>query len=117
MKQDLLPSRPGGLAEAERAVQRNDVYNTKLRLIFYDEPTFGHYQERFDKIFSDRRYTDLRTNLTHFEDLYATILSHPPAKTDGLGSFEINYRHAVAAEKAKLDEALRVLSAIPGQRS
>ncbi len=117
IRQDLLPTRPGGLAEAERAVQRNDVYNTKLRLIFYDEPVFGHYKERFDKIFSDRRYTDLRTNLRHFADLYAAILSRPPVNPDGITAFDTSYRHAIAAEKAKLDEALRVLSAIPGQRS
>ena len=43
MREDLIPTRPGGLAEAERAVQGNEVYNTDLRLIFYDEPIFGHY--------------------------------------------------------------------------
>src|ERR1700722_2126767 len=35
-----IPTRPGGLAEAVRVVQPNEVYNTHLRLIFYDEPTF-----------------------------------------------------------------------------
>ncbi len=39
----------GGLAEAERAIRPNEVYNTNLRLIFYDEPTFGHYQQHFEQ--------------------------------------------------------------------
>jgi len=59
-------TRPGGLAEAERIVQQNEVYNTRLRLIFYDEPVFGHYQQQFDQIFRDSRYTDLRANLSYF---------------------------------------------------
>ena len=65
-----IATRPGGLAEAERAVPHNDIYDTDLRLIFYDEPIFGHYQERFDKIFTDPRYTDLYTNLSYFSALY-----------------------------------------------
>ena len=118
-----IPTRPGGLAEAERAIQRNDVYNTRLRLIFYDEPIFGHYQERFDAIFKDPRYTDLRTNLNHFSTLYTTILAGQPQETasfankGGRTAFDLDYYRAIAAEKVKLDEALRLLSPAPGQRS
>ena len=116
-----LVTGPGGLAEAERAVPRNGVYNTNLRLIFYDEPVFGHYQERFEQIFRDRRYTDLRANLNYFKTLYSTILAaHPPSETAmsaKLASFYVKYRQAVILQKAKLDAALGVLSAGPGQRS
>lgn len=118
-----MQTEPGGLAEAERAIQQNDLYGTKLRLIFYDEPVFGHYQERFDQIFSDPRYTDLSANLDHFASLYTTILANRPPETDppsnpgGRAAFREKYYDTIAAERAKLDATLRLLSAGPGQRS
>jgi hypothetical protein len=119
-----MPTRPGGLAEAVRVVQPNEVYDTHLRLIFYDEPTFGHYQQRFDAIFRDPRYTDVRANLQHFSALYTTILAAKPAERSGpretaadRGAFIGAYYGIIEHEKVKLDEALRVLSAVPGQRS
>jgi hypothetical protein len=115
---------PGGLAEAERAVQANEVYNTDLRLIFYDEPIFGHYQGRWNKIWSDPRYTDLPANLRHFATLYSAILANRPEQEEAapmrdkaLAAFRADYYRAIAAEKARLDAAVVVLSAVPGQRS
>ena len=124
LQQDWIPTGPGGLAEAERAVPQNDVYDTNLRLIFYDEPIFGHYQERFDRIFSEPRYTDLRANLNHFAALYSTILSQPFPSETGMSAnanarraFYLKYRDTIVREKAKLDAALGVLWVAPGQRS
>lgn len=121
--QGWIATRPGGLAEAARAVRPNEVYNTDLRLIFYDEPVFGHYQERFDAIFKDPRYTNLRANLDYFSTLYTAILARRPPRTgtpasgDSRAAFHARYDQAIAAEKAKLDETRRLLSAVPGQRS
>jgi len=70
---DSLPTGPGALAEAEPAAQQNDLYDTDLRLIFYDDPIFGSYSPRFDRIFSEPRYTDLEANLQHFAALYRRI--------------------------------------------
>ncbi|HWC90384.1 MAG TPA: hypothetical protein VG433_12035, partial [Pirellulales bacterium] len=119
-----IPTGPGGLAEAVRVVQPNEVYNTHLRLIFYDDPTFGHYQPRFDAIFREPRYTDLRANLQHFSALYVTILAARQAKLGEMrateshrNAFENAYYGIIEREKTKLDEALRVLSVVPGQRS
>jgi hypothetical protein len=71
MSYDRLPAEPGALAEAERAVQNNDIYNTELlSLIFYDEPVLGRYQEHFDAIFAEPRYTDIRANQRYFLSLY-----------------------------------------------
>lgn len=120
----VIPTRPGSLAEAVRAVQPNEVYNTHLRLIFYDEPTFGHYQRWFDAMFSNPRYTDLRANLQHFSALYTGILSTRPANgggpyetVTGQAAFDHTYYDIISRENTKLDEALRVLSVVPGQRS
>lgn len=66
---DTLPARPGALAEARPPQQPNEVYETKLKLVFYDEPLFGPYQGWFDTIFSDPSYTDPRANRAHFAAL------------------------------------------------
>jgi hypothetical protein len=123
-REGWIPTGPGGLAESGRAIQRNDVYNTHLRLIFYDEPIFGHYQKRFDQIFSDPRYTDLRANLSHFAALYTAILARQPrpesphtANTNDLTPYYREYFRTIAAAKAKLDERLGLLSVGSGQRS
>jgi hypothetical protein len=119
--QGWIATGPGGLAEAERAVQENEVYNTGLRLIFYDEPIFGHYQKRWNQIWSDPRYTDLHANLKHFATLYAAILTaRPPgmaSMNDARASFQLDYYRTIAAEKARLDAAAGVLSVASGQRS
>jgi hypothetical protein len=117
-----IPTRPGGLAEAVRVIRPNEVYNTDLRLIFYDDPTFGHYQGWFDAIFRDPRYTDLRANLHYFSGLYTSILAARPtagprATNADRAAFDTAYYGVIEHEKAKLDEALRVLSVVAGQRS
>jgi hypothetical protein len=113
---------PGGLAEAERAVPVNEVYNTNLRLIFYDDPPFGPYQGWFNQIFSEPRYTNLSVNLRHFERVYATILARRAAAGQSASSgdqaaFNTRYYDTIAAEKARLDQSIVVLSANSGQKS
>ena len=86
----------------------------------YDEPIlFGHFQEWFDQIFSENRYTDLRENLAHFASLYADILaapesagSAPPAAE--LAAFERDYLRYVARQKTSVD---RWRAALPRVRS
>jgi hypothetical protein len=113
-----IPTQPGALAEAARVVRPNEVYNTHLRLIFYDEPTFGHYQQRFDAIFREPRYTSLTANLRHFAGIYSTIMANRPTPaTADRAAFHATYYSIIAHSKTKLDEALRVLSVVPGQRS
>ncbi len=106
---------PGGLAEAERIFQPNEVYNSDLRLIFYDDPPFGSYQRWWDQIFNDPRYTNPRANLRHFSRLYARILAHRPAPApvtplDSRAAFLVKYYATIAAAKAKTDAALATLS-------
>jgi hypothetical protein len=107
---------PGGLAEAERIAQPNEVYGTDLRLIFYDDPPIGRYQGRWDRIFSEPRYTDPRANFEYFSTLYAKILANrqPAANADGHASFLADYYRMIAAEKVKADVSLAALS---GNRS
>jgi len=73
MRLDVLPTMPGAIAEAEPAVDANEVYDTDLSLIFYDDPITGRYRRRFGRIFAESRYTDLHANLSYFVDLYGKI--------------------------------------------
>ena len=111
---DLIATQPGALAEAVRAVGDNALYNTShLRLIFYDEPVFGHYQQDFDRIFAEPRYTDLARNIAYFADIYDRILARPdapPADADR-AAFDRAYRAHIARAAAQLATARRVLSA------
>jgi len=68
---DGLPTRPGALATFEPVVRDNALYDTDLRLIFYDEHFFGPYEGRYRRIAAEPRYTDLQANLRHFATLYA----------------------------------------------
>lgn len=112
-----MPTEPGGLAEAKRAIAPNEVYNTQLRLIFYDDP-LGPYQGWFDQIFAEPRYTSLRANLAWFAARYASIPERPPpAGPAPWAAFQAEYYRAVANEKARLDAARRVLSAVTGEQS
>ena len=73
-----LPFRPGTLADAHPPQRPNEVYETDLKLIFFDDPVFGHYQGRFDAIFRDPRYFDIARNLDYFAQLYRPEQGGPP---------------------------------------
>jgi hypothetical protein len=68
-----LPVRAGALATFERVTQDNALYNTDLRLIFYDEPVFGHYETWFRRILAEPHYTDLETDLRYYRARYDRI--------------------------------------------
>ncbi|HYZ64444.1 MAG TPA: hypothetical protein VE650_18495 [Acetobacteraceae bacterium] len=72
----VLPSRPGALAESRPPIEPNLVYETsELKLIFYDEPLFGPYQDWFDQIWSEPRYQDPRANRAYFASRARRILA------------------------------------------
>ena len=100
-----IATQPGALAEARPAVQPNDIYGTHLRLIFYDEAIFGHYQARFDRIFAEPRYTDLAVNLAYFSQEYSAILAKRlPADAPGYrAAFYQSYHDTIARANARVD--------------
>jgi hypothetical protein len=114
LEQGWIATEPGALAEARPAVQPNELYNTHLRLIFYDEPIFGHYQQRFDRIFAEPRYTDLAANLSYFSQLYTTILARSNILPSGMSAartaFHQRYYDTIAHQKADVDAKLARLS-------
>ena len=58
-----LPQRPGALAVSVPPRRPNAVYDTDLKMIFYDEPNIGHYQDWSDALFADPAELDLDANL------------------------------------------------------
>ncbi len=84
IENERLPMEPGALAEAVPVQQANDIYDTQPHLIFYDNPVIGPYEYRFEDIFSEPRYTDIKANLLYFDGLYRSIkaerLSSSPLK-------------------------------------
>lgn len=111
-----LPTRPGALASAHPVVQDNDLYDTWLSLIFYDEPFVEQFTLWFKRIFREPRYTDLRANLTAFAARYRAIAERGPTPSepsDGsdFAAFEARFREAIARARAGVDARLSTLAA------
>jgi hypothetical protein len=119
LDQGRIVTGPGALAEAKPVIAPNDVYHTKLRLIFYDDPTIGRYRRRFERIFHQPRYTDIEANLTHFSALYATILTRPrkPQSDSARAAFDRRYYDAIGRDKVTTDAALARLHGAAGRGS
>jgi hypothetical protein len=109
---DGLPTREGAIATFGRVVRENALYNTDLQLIFYDEPTLGHYEGWYRQILGQPRYSDLRSNFQYFGAMYARIdaerqpltwwlANHPDlARQPDFPKFYTRYYDAVAHEAA-----------------
>lgn len=70
---ERLPRRAGALAVFEPVVHENDIYNTALQLIFYDDPILGSYQDWLQQITTDPRYTSPQVDERVYRELYARI--------------------------------------------
>ena len=113
-----LPTGPGGLAEADRMWQGNDIYDTDVNLIFYDDPVFGPYEKHFHEIFTEPRYTDLRANLNYFAALYRKIKAERERNTYATASREViafaaRYYDYIDREIASVDSKIEALDKPP----
>ena len=121
LENDRLPTEPGSLAEADRMWLANDVYDSDVNLIFYDDPTFGSYKRRFHTIFADPRYTDLRANLNYFATLYRKIGADKARevqdtqqyKTPAFADFTTRFYNHINRETASVDAKLAALDHCP----
>jgi hypothetical protein len=100
-------------------VQDNDLYDTDVNLIFYDEPIFHRYETRLQDIFSQARYTDLRANLAYFASLYrdiaATNRRSSPNRADSapFAAFETVYTRYIDQEAALVKRDISILDKQP----
>jgi hypothetical protein len=112
-----LPTREGALAIFEPVVHENALYNTNLQLIFYDDPTFGHYEGWYRQIRAEPRYFDATANAQYFRQLYGRIeaerrpltwwLSHNPglAREPDFPAFYTRFYHDVSYAAASIARA------------
>ena len=112
-----LPTAPGALAVAGPAIAENDVYDVaRLRLIFFDNPYWGPYRFRFERIFAIPRYTDLRANMRHFVARYAAARTRCTGGRKFSGAralFQARYEEHIAREAESLRQKLTRLEALP----
>lgn len=119
MEDDRLPVEPGALAEAEPVMQQNDIYDTQLHLIFYDDPIFGPFERRFRAIFTEPRYTDIRANLQYVAAQYRAAsaqrqrLTREPAtqsQRDAFAKFRQRFYDQVDRDSAAIEAQLTALA-------
>jgi hypothetical protein len=121
METGRLPTEPGALAETERVVLDNDVYETDLGLIFYDDPIIGVYRRRLARIFAEPRYTDMRANLAYFAELYRKIDNEMTprngvaagGKNDDLAAFYARFFDYIERERDQIKAAQAFLDRPP----
>jgi hypothetical protein len=112
-----LPAGPGALAWAEPALPGGELYDTKrLRLIFFDNPFWGPYRFRLARILREPRYGDLRANLRHFAEVYATARPGQSAADADQARFNQLYDRHIAHQSAKLGELIQRLDQAPEVR-
>jgi len=70
-----LPVRLGAVMESRPPQVPNEVYETDLTLLFYDEPTFGRYQGWSDAILADPARYDAKANRAWVVDQYRQALA------------------------------------------
>jgi hypothetical protein len=126
---DGLPIEAGALAESAPMIQHNDVYDTDVELIFYDETITGSYRTRFRRILSEPRYFDIAANLRHFAALYTSLKAaqkpvewyfdaHPamtPAERTAFAGFYGRFYQHIDQQSAAVEARLARLSAQAGR--
>ena len=112
-RDDWLPTGPGAIANAHPPRGRNALYDTDVRLIFYDIlPVVGQFDARLDRIAAEPRYTDLEENLRHFARIYqqAAAAQAGAANNDpDFVLFKEYYDRHIAHMSARAQLALRML--------
>jgi hypothetical protein len=117
---DVVPTAPGGLASIDRAIAANEVYETeKLRLIFYANPFWGKYHLHFARIFRERRYFDLETNLRFFAALYERAGDNLPAagRDRSMAQFVARYESYIKRAMARVHDQLGAIAHIADERA
>jgi hypothetical protein len=103
-----LPPGPGAIVESEPPAQTNDLYDTSVSLIFYDDPVFGPYRPWSDAILTAPRYTDLDANLAWFAGRDRDALATPATPGDA------SWRAAMTRESKMLARDIAWLRASRG---
>ena len=123
-----LPWIPGVVASSRGLQEPNQVYDTDVKQIFYDDPVTGRYQRRFDTILDHPRYSDIERNMDYFWTLYGQLAAQrkplaawlardefdPPAARQRFTDFYRRFYAFVDRERADISQKLARLNGVPG---
>ena len=102
-----LPVRPGAIALSAPAWPANEVYETALGLVFYDEPTIGPYRHWLAEIVATPRQHALEPNLRWYAARLHRLREErrplPPAMAEFGQRFYAALDRELAATDARLD--------------
>ncbi len=71
---DWLPRRHGALVKVLPVHENNALYDTTARIFILENPLTLGVRGKATRLINDPRFTDLRTNLEHFREVYEEIL-------------------------------------------
>ena len=103
LERGWLPTRHGAMLEVIPIHQRNDLYDTRMRIFMLRSPFRRAKGRRVDSLFDEPRNTDLETNLVYFRGLYQGILEGRPV--DWNDALEGDEREAARAVYYRYIEA------------
>ncbi|SDB73726.1 hypothetical protein [Belnapia rosea] len=101
-----LPVRPGIIALSAPAWAANEVYETELGLIFYDEPTIGPYRGWLAAILATPRDHALEPNLRWYAARLHRLREERRALPPEMAEFERRFYAALDRELAATDTRL-----------
>jgi hypothetical protein len=79
LEHNWLPTQHGALFQTVGVHQKNDLYDTGVRILVLQPPLLQTVRRKFFAIYEDPRYTtDLRANLSSFKERYEAILEERP---------------------------------------
>jgi hypothetical protein len=119
LERSWLPTRHGALLKVIPVHQRNELYETQMRIFVLRNPFLRRKSTRVGDLLEDPRYTDLETNLRHFRDLYRQILAErSPSRADGRrAAVRERYYAYVEAQLADVESKLSRLGHPRGSRA
>jgi len=85
LEENWLPTQPGALFQTIGVHQKNDLYDTGVSIMVVQWPLLKQKSRKIKAIFEDPRYTtDLKANLSSFEERYEEILEERPDDWDNV---------------------------------
>ncbi|MBL6455824.1 hypothetical protein JMJ55_10860 [Belnapia sp. T6] len=106
-----LPVRPGAIALSAPAWAPNEVYETELKLVFYDEPTLGPYRGWLERILATPREHALEPNLRWYAARLHRLREERRALPAEMAEFGQRFYAAIDRELAATDSRLERLRA------
>jgi hypothetical protein len=76
LDQDWLPMGPGVLMKSMSIHLRNDLYDTRYRLMIVESPFFAGVSKRAEEMLNDARFVELEPNLRYYRERYTEILQN-----------------------------------------